>query len=53
MKVELYLKLLDILELEQHRPSKAYLVSELRKAVHMWRDQNHPSITDTTNPLTP
>jgi|GEM_PF-1760447 len=35
----------------QRRPSKAYLVNELRKAVHTWRDQDCQGITDTTRRL--
>nr|QNO45111.1 hypothetical protein ELGAPCHP_00005 [Methanosarcinales archaeon ANME-2c ERB4]QNO45987.1 hypothetical protein IBBCPAGD_00003 [Methanosarcinales archaeon ANME-2c ERB4] len=26
----------------QRRPSKAYLVNELKKAVHTWKDQDYP-----------
>jgi len=41
----------EILDPAQRRPSKAYLVNELRKAVHTWRDQEYPCITDTTRRL--
>jgi len=41
----------DLLHPEQRRPSKAYLVSELRKAVFTWREQGYPNITDTTRRL--
>jgi type III restriction enzyme len=41
----------DILEPAHRRPSKAYLVNELRKAVHTWRDQDYQGITDTTRRL--
>jgi len=36
---------------EQRRPSKAYLVNELRKAVFTWREDDYPNTTDTTRRL--
>ncbi len=41
----------EILDPAQRRYSKTYLVNELRKAVHTWRDQYYPGITDTTRRL--
>jgi type III restriction enzyme len=41
----------EILDPAQRRSSKTYLVNELRKAVHTWRDQDYPGITDTTRRL--
>ncbi|MBU4444256.1 DEAD/DEAH box helicase family protein, partial [bacterium] len=41
----------ELLYPEQRRPSKAYLVNELRKAVITWRDDGYPNITDTTRRL--
>jgi len=41
----------ELLQPEQRRPSKAYLVNELRKAVFTWREQGYPNITDTTRRL--
>ena len=35
----------------QRRPSKAYLVNELRKAVITWREEDYPNTTDTTQRL--
>ncbi len=35
----------------QRRPSKAYLVNELRKAVITWREKGYPNTTDTTQRL--
>jgi len=45
------MKPVDTLTPVQRRPSKAYLVNELRKAVHTWRDQDYLGITDTTRRL--
>lgn len=41
----------ELLHPEQRRPSKAYLVNELRKAVFAWRGQGYPQVTDTTRRL--
>jgi len=41
----------DILHPDQRKPSKAYLVDGLRKAVFAWREQGYPGITDTTRRL--
>jgi len=38
----------DLLHPEQRRPSKAYLVNELRKAIITWREQDYPGVTSTT-----
>ncbi len=40
-----------ILILSARRPSKAYLVNELRKAVYKWRDEGYPGVTNTTRRL--
>jgi len=41
----------ELLYPEQRRPSEAYLVNELRKAVFAWREQGYPSTTETTRRL--
>ena len=41
----------EILHPEQRRPSKAYLVNKLRKAVYTWRERGYPGITPTTRRL--
>ena len=41
----------DILKPTERRPSKAYLVNELRKAVYKWREDGYPGVTDTTRRL--
>jgi len=41
----------DILKPAERRPSKAYLVNELRKAVYKWREDGYPGVTDTTRRL--
>ncbi|MBC7361478.1 MAG: DEAD/DEAH box helicase family protein [Candidatus Aminicenantes bacterium] len=41
----------ELLHPEQRRPSKAYLVNELRKAVYTWREQGYPNVTPTTKRL--
>jgi len=41
----------EILHPEQRRPSKAYLVNELRKAVYTWREKGYPGTTPTTKRL--
>ncbi|MDO9575624.1 MAG: DEAD/DEAH box helicase family protein [bacterium] len=41
----------ELLQPEQRRPSTAYLVNELRKAVFAWREQGCPNITETTRRL--
>jgi len=41
----------DLLKPTERRPSKAYLVNELRKAVFTWREHGYPNITDTTRSL--
>ncbi len=41
----------ELLSPEQRRPSKAYLVNNLRKAVHTWREQGYPGVTETTRRL--
>ncbi len=41
----------DILKPPERRPSKAYLVNELRKAVYKWREDCYPGVTDTTRRL--
>jgi len=40
-----------ILTPSQRRPSKAYLVNELRKAVYKWREDGYPGVTNTTRRL--
>ena len=41
----------ELLHPEQRRPSKAYLVNELRKAVFTWRNEGYSGITPTTKRL--
>jgi len=41
----------ELLHPEQRRPSGAYLVSKLRKAVFAWREQGYPNTTGTTRRL--
>jgi len=41
----------ELLNPSQRRPSKAYLVNELRKAVFTWREQGYPNTTETTRRL--
>lgn len=41
----------EILKPKERRPSKAYLVNELRKAVYTWREQDYPKVTNTTKRL--
>lgn len=41
----------ELLHPQQRRPSKAYLVNELRRAVFSWREKDYPNITDTTRCL--
>jgi len=41
----------EILQPGQRRPSKAYLVNELRKAVFFWREQGYSNTTTTTKRL--
>ncbi|MBP9019702.1 MAG: DEAD/DEAH box helicase family protein [Bacteroidales bacterium] len=41
----------ELLRPEQRRPSKAYLVNELRRAVYTWREQGYPNVTPTTKRL--
>lgn len=41
----------ELLHPEQRRPSKAYLVNELRKAIITWRKDGYPNTTDTTRRL--
>jgi len=41
----------ELLQPEQRRPSKAYLVNELRKALFTWREDDYPNITDTSRRL--
>ena len=41
----------ELLHPGQRRPSKAYLVNELRKAVFTWRQQGYPNTTNTTKRL--
>ncbi|MGQ9818253.1 MAG: DEAD/DEAH box helicase, partial [bacterium] len=41
----------ELLHPEQRRPSKAYLVNELRKAVYTWRKRGYPNVTATTKRL--
>jgi len=41
----------DLLKPTERRPSKAYLVNELRKAVFTWREEGYPNTTDTTRSL--
>jgi len=45
------MKATELLQPEQRRPSKAYLVNELRKAIIIWREDSYPNITDTTRRL--
>jgi len=40
-----------LLHPDQRKPSKAYLVDDLRKAVFAWRQQGYPGVTDTTRRL--
>ncbi len=44
------MKTTDLLHPEQRRPSKAYLVNELRKTVFTWR-KNYDGATPTTKRL--
>jgi len=41
----------ELLHPHQRRPSKAYLVNELRRAVFRWREEDYPNVTDTTRRL--
>jgi len=41
----------DILNPDQRKPSKAYLVNAMRKAVYGWREQGYPGATPTTKRL--
>ena len=41
----------EILSPEQRRPSKAYLVNEIRKAIFTWRNESYPGVTPTTRRL--
>lgn len=41
----------EILDFTQRRPSKAYLVNELRKTVFTWRKESYPKTTATTRRL--
>ena len=41
----------DLLKPGERRPGKAYLVNNLRKAVHTWREQGYPGVTETTRRL--
>ena len=41
----------EILHPDQRKPSKAYLVNKLRKAVYTWRQQGYPNTTGTTRRL--
>ena len=41
----------DILKPMERRPSKAYLVNELRKVVYTWRKDGYPRVTNTTRRL--
>lgn len=41
----------EILHPEQRRPSNAYLVNELRKAVFAWRSQGYSGVSSTTRRL--
>jgi len=45
------MKPIELLHPNQRRPSKAYLVNELRKAVFTWREQSYPGISSTTKRL--
>ena len=45
------MKSTELLQPEKRRPSKAYLVNELRKAVFTWREEGYFNITDTTRRL--
>ncbi len=42
---------IEILDFTQRRPSKAYMVNELRKAVFTWRKEGYPKITAITRRL--
>ncbi|MEA1912424.1 MAG: DEAD/DEAH box helicase family protein [candidate division WOR-3 bacterium] len=42
---------IEILNPEQRRSSKAYLVNEFRKAIFTWREQGYPNTTATTRRL--
>jgi len=41
----------ELLYPSQRRPSKAYLVNELWRAVFRWREEDYPNVTDTTRRL--
>lgn len=41
----------DILNPNQRKPSKAYLVNKLRQAVYSWREQGYPEVSETTKRL--
>ena len=41
----------ELLYPEQRRPSKAYVVNELRKAVITWREEGYPGATSNTKRL--
>ena len=41
----------DLIKPTERRPSKAYLVNELRKAIYKWRKDSYPGVTDTTRRL--
>jgi len=45
------MKPIDLLKPSERRPSKAYLVNELRKAVYKWREGSYPGVTETTRRL--
>jgi len=40
-----------LLHPEQRRPSKAYLVNELRRAIFTWREEGYPNVTNTSRRL--
>ncbi|MDL1971240.1 MAG: DEAD/DEAH box helicase family protein, partial [Candidatus Desulfofervidaceae bacterium] len=41
----------DLLKPTERRPSKTYLVNELRNAVYKWREDGYPGVTETTRRL--
>lgn len=45
------MKSVELLLPGQRKPSNAYLVNELRKAIYTWREQDYPGVTFTTKRL--
>jgi type III restriction enzyme len=42
---------IELLHPKKRRPSNAYLVNNLRKAIFTWREKGYPNVTDTTHRL--